>query len=439
MRFDFFKRPSGDAHAAAPVRQEDASDDLPELHEASGYVKYALHLDGQQRVKGYRLAWRATPDAHQPPDASAQFKALLDCVTKQLNPAKSGWRLGRLGLLLDVTVDGLFLPELQALPPENVVLCMGMEELMDADTRSMLLFLREQGFGFMLRDAAELPTDPEVLEILTHIDVAQGEEGLVARIRDSEQPGRAPIQLIATRVGDWAGFDACARHRVDVLVDGTLTHPPVKDGGTTLQPESVLVVRLMQMIQRNEDVRSIESALKRDAALTYRLLRHINSPAIGAGVEIHSLRHAVAMLGYSPLFRWLSLLLATSNKASTPFMTKKAIMRGRFVELMGQRMLPASEADNLFVVGMFSLIDQLLGVSMKEVLTRVQLAESVQQAILSREGVYAPFLALAEACEADGDQAARLSEALFVSAGQVNAAHLSAMVWSQEIAAGEPA
>jgi EAL and modified HD-GYP domain-containing signal transduction protein len=310
---------------------------------------------------------------------------------------------------------------------------------MDADTRSMLLFLREQGFGFMLRAADALPTDPEVLEILTHIDVGHGDADLVDRIRQAAEAGRAPVQPIATRIGQWSEFDACAARRVDVFVDGTLTHPPVKEGGHTLQPESVLVVRLMQMIQRNEDVRSIEAALKRDAALTYRLLRHINSPAIGAGVEIHSLRHAVAMLGYSPLFRWLSLLLATSNRASTPFMTKKAITRGRFVELMGQRMLPASEADNLFVVGMFSLIDQLLGVSMKEVLARVQLAESVQQAILAREGVYAPFLALAEACETDGAQAARLSEALFVSAGQVNAARLSAMVWSQEVSAGEPA
>jgi EAL and modified HD-GYP domain-containing signal transduction protein len=116
-------------------------------------------------------------------------------------------------------------------------------------------------------------------------------------------------------------------------------------------------------------------------------------------------------------------------------MMKKAILRGRFVELMGQGMLPPSESDNLFVVGMLSLIDQLLGIPMAEVLAKVQLAESVQQAILSREGVYAPFLALVEACETDGDEAARRAEALFVSAGQVNAAHLAAMVWSHEASA----
>jgi EAL and modified HD-GYP domain-containing signal transduction protein len=190
----------------------------------------------------------------------------------------------------------------------------------------------------------------------------------------------------------------------------------------------------MQMIQRNQDVREIEAVLKRVAALTYRMLRYITPPAIGAGVEIHSLRHAVTMLGYAPLFRWLSVLLAVSNaKASPPFMTKKAILRGRFVELMGKGMLPASDADNLFVVGMFSLIDRLLGVPMREVLGKVQLSEAVQQAILARDGVYGPFLALAESCEEDGARAAGLAEALFMDAEQVNAAHLSALVWAQDL------
>ncbi len=69
---------------------------------------------------------------------------------------------------------------------------------------------------------------------------------------------------------------------------------------------------------------------------------------------------------------------------------------------------------------------------MEGVLRKVQLTEAVQQAILSRGGLYGPFVALAEACELDNGEASRLSEALFVSAAQVNAAQLSALVWSQD-------
>jgi len=440
MRLDFFRRSGSregtpdEVQAMLAGDQADAvmAQALAETAQADGYVTYAQELDAQMRVQGYRFHWRAVDPAT---DAAAQFRALATCLGTHLHPEKGGWRLGRLLVYLDVTVEALFQNELQLLPPANVVLCMGMDDLADADTRSMLLFLREQGFGFMLRGASVLPHDPALQDIITHVDVGAGSDTVIAGMRRDQTPGREPMRLLASRIDSWDDFERCAAQGVGAFVEGAQRRALVKERNQELQPESMLIVRLMQMLQRDESVKAIESALKRDAALTYRLLRHINSPAIGAGVEITSLRHAVALLGYSPLFRWLTLLLATSNKASSPFMMKKAILRGRFVELMGQGMLPASEADNLFVVGMFSLIDQLLGVPMHEVLQKVQLADSVQQAILSRQGVYAPFLALVESCESNDGEAQRLAEALFVSAGQVNAAHLSAMAWSQEISA----
>jgi len=435
MRFDFFRRQES-GNAAAGEKSPAGHAQVAEELSADGYVTYALLLDAKKRVLGYRLAWRSAAQ-HNAASATDQFKALVSCVGKHLNAPRTGWRLGNAVLFFDVTAETIAASELQSLPPENVVLCLREDALMDAEARPILLFLREQGFGFMLCGAEALPDDPEIVGLVTHFDVGAGDAGLVAKLRREEQAGQPRMQLIATRMAAWKDFDACAAQRLDVFVDGMSMQPAEEEqeqADRALQPESMLIVRLMQMIQRNEDLREIEAALKHDAALTYRLLRHINSPAIGVGVEIHSMRHAVTMLGYSPLFRWLSLLLATSNsQASPPFMTKKAIMRGRFVELMGAGMLPAGESDNLFVVGMFSLIDQLLGVSMKEVLGKVQLSEAVQQAILAREGMYGPFLALAESCEEDGVQAARLSEALFMNAEQVNAAHLSALVWAQDV------
>lgn len=436
MRFDFFRRPS-EAPACAVEANEPAVSEAMHV-ESGGFVTYALLLDAQKRVKGYKLAWRmALP--HVEPSAFESLRALLSCVATNLNPPKTGWRLGGLVLFIDMTVDGLFLNELQALPPENVVLCMGLDDLMDADIRSTLLHLRAQGFGFMLCGAELPPGDVELCSIITYVDVGDGHPELVTSVRREQPLGTPIIQPIATRMATWQDFDACAARRLDVFVQGREAIFPTMEAGAILQPESMLIVRLMQTIRRNEDLRTIEAALKHDAALTYRLLRHINSPGVGIGVQIQSLRHAVAMFGYLPLFRWLSVLLATSNKGSAAFMTKKAIVRGRFVELMGQGIVPPDEADNLFVAGMFSLIDRLLGVSLEEVLDKVQLSESVQLAILKREGVYGPFIALAESCEVDGSEAAHLSESLFMSAEKVNAAHLSALAWAQDVAPAESA
>lgn len=381
-----------------------------------GYLSPFVMLDLRRRVVGYRMTWRVGggPGA----DRAAGLRAMAECLAEHLSPGGRGWKLGRTPLFLDVTADPSLLACLESLPQENVVLCVGPQDSVH-DALPALQFMRDHGYGLMLRGAAEPPPPGPLREVFNYFDVGAGQDAqLLERLAQEQEEGGSPLRLILTEPGEPA-----PRQQAD---EGNL------------RPESTLIMRIMQMLQRNEDVRQIEAALKHDAVLTYRILRHINSPAIGPGVEIQSLRHAVTMLGYAHLFRWLSLLLATSNSAANaPFLTRKAIMRGRAVELLGKSMLAPSDADNLFVVGMFSLIDQLLGIPMQEVLARVQLAESVQQAILHRGGVYGPFLALAESCERESGDTARLAEDLFMSPGQVNAAVLAALAWSQEVGAAE--
>jgi EAL and modified HD-GYP domain-containing signal transduction protein len=84
---------------------------------------------------------------------------------------------------------------------------------------------------------------------------------------------------------------------------------------------------------------------------------------------------------------------------------------------------------------MFSLLDRLLGLPMKEVLDTIQLPEQVVQALLGRDGAYGPYLALAEACELNSDLVASLAASLDISPVDVNKAHLSALAWAQNVAA----
>ena len=114
-------------------------------------------------------------------------------------------------------------------------------------------------------------------------------------------------------------------------------------------------------------------------------------------------------------------------------MLETAIVRGRFAELLGQPFMSKTEAENLFVAGMFSLLDRLLGVPMEEVLSSIHLPEAVTEALISRRGVYGPYLALAEACELNSMLVGSLAESLKIAPVDVNKAHLSAMVWAKNI------
>ena len=102
------------------------------------------------------------------------------------------------------------------------------------------------------------------------------------------------------------------------------------------------------------------------------------------------------------------------------------------MELLAGELLQPEECDNAFVVGVFSLLDTMLGVPLDKALESVALPESVMDALLRGTGVFAPFLELTRACES-GDETAftKNAEALHLSNRQVNWAHLQALTWAE--------
>lgn len=204
---------------------------------------------------------------------------------------------------------------------------------------------------------------------------------------------------------------------------------PAAPGTKDLAPGQAHIVRVLNLVRNNADVAQIETALKQDVALSYRLLRYINSAGFGLSCEVQSFRHAVTILGYDKLNKWLSLLLVSSSKdPMAPAMMHTALCRARLMELLGQGMIQKSELDNLFIAGAFSLLDVMLGVPLDKALEPMNLPEPITAALFQRSGPYAAFFQLAEAIE--GNDAAKvesLASSLGLGASQVNGALLQAL------------
>ncbi len=200
----------------------------------------------------------------------------------------------------------------------------------------------------------------------------------------------------------------------------------------TLNPVQTNIVRVLNLVRRNAEIREIEAALKQDVAISYKLLRYINSAGFGLSCEIQSFRHAVAILGYEKLNRWLSLLLATASKdPMAPALMYAVLLRARLMELLAIGLVDPAEYDNLFITGAFSLLDALLGVSMEQVLEAMRLPEPISEALLGNGGRYQPFLELALASEGDDARAiAEQAAMLGLTATQFNRAQLQAMSYA---------
>lgn len=388
-------------------------------------------LNAAQQILGYELSWYGGEQG-EGMASDEDLLELLSLAVTQLQGADTAAQLNGSVLFFEATPALLAADVVRQLPARNTVLRLTAADLGDPETCKAALALRQQCYGISLRGADALAAGNPLLQVVSHVEGRYNrEQGGAIPITALQSP---TVKAVVRKVAAWQDYDACAAQGLSAFIGNLYLTPRAQAEKKGLNSAQVIIVQLMEMLRQNADIRELEEVLKRDAALSYKLFRYINSVGFGLGAEIQSLRHAVTMLGYSPLYRWLSLLLATASTDShAAVLMQTAIVRGRFAELAGHGILPKNEAENLFVVGMFSLLDRLLGMPMEEVLAKIQLAEPMAQALLTRDGMYGPFLALAEACELNNGNIAALADSLFISARQVNDAHLAALLWAQAI------
>jgi c-di-GMP phosphodiesterase len=200
-------------------------------------------------------------------------------------------------------------------------------------------------------------------------------------------------------------------------------------------PSYPQIIKIMNLVRAEAELVQIEDDLKADPVISYRLLTYINSAGMGFSHEIKSFRQAITILGYYQLYRWLTMLLVTTNPRDGRSTTGvNAIIRGRFMELIGKIHFGKAQADDLFVVGAFSLLDKLFGEPMETLLEPLTISRSMRDALLKRDGPYVPLLLLAEAIEkADESRIETIHQALGMDIIVIHDAYNEALEWAEKL------
>jgi EAL and modified HD-GYP domain-containing signal transduction protein len=240
--------------------------------------------------------------------------------------------------------------------------------------------------------------------------------------------------LLATGLADPEAFAAAVATGYSGATGWFFLHGSPPDS-TTLNPGHARIIRVLNLVRRNAEVDEVEAALKQDLGISFKLLRYINSAGFGVTRKIESFRHAVTLIGYNKLNKWLSLLLVSaSDDPAAAVLMQTAVMRGRFMELIAHGRVDGALLDHLFVVGSFSLLDILLGTRLDAVLSELSLPEAISAALLRNEGPCAPWLDLALACEEGGNaELAAKAAALGLAASDVNRAQLEALAFADNL------
>jgi EAL and modified HD-GYP domain-containing signal transduction protein len=258
----------------------------------------------------------------------------------------------------------------------------------------------------------------------------------IVELRDDRRTAVAPPPGVRSVSSVYAGArthaeaDIAFERGAVALVGWQFDDPlPTTASRNALPPDMTVVMELINGIENDLPAARLEAILKRDPALGFRLMRYLNSPAFGLSVEINSFGHALMLLGQSRLKRWLILLLATPQKdaRSRPAMFA-AVRRGFIMEELVRPQRDAEMSGEMFICGVFSLLDRLLQQPFEVLLKGVPVPERVQDALLGRGGPYQGYLDLVRAIEAESVFDIReCAERVFLSPAEVNVALLAAL------------
>lgn len=392
-------------------------------------------MDASGHVLGYELSLKKTmpPSGGTPGTVRQMHDEMLLASLFDLDiHALRGNKL-IFAKLSPLTLDTGFL---ERLPGDGIVLAINPAGSDPQALATRCTRLKNLGYRIAI-DEPELR--PQWLSLLKLADFIR----IDAQARDAIQLGELAVAalrlgnatLIANRVDADEIYDVCREMGFKAFQGYSFARlQPGK--ASRLDSQRLHVMELLNMAINKAEISEIEKAFKRDPALSYRLLRYINSAANGLLQPARSLNHALMVLGYDQLYRWLTLLLFSSGQPDyrTLSLMKNALVRARFTELLGGDRLKPAERDGLFIVGIFSMLDALLNVPMSQAISNLKLPPEMTQALLKREGVYAPYLELALASE-EGEE--RILEtyaaACGIDAKELNAAHAQALRWAEEI------
>jgi EAL and modified HD-GYP domain-containing signal transduction protein len=438
--------PSGASALKEPAASAACAPELPVAH---SFVCREAALGRDERISGYEflLPDRVQTRLQGSVDADSLHKAYDDALLHNLCSLGSSTLLGSRFAFVRLSLASLDNPLIARLPASNTVLLFSPSRKAPdpAVVRPRFDELGQQGFacGWLLR-REQLDEHAELAGLAASADFAQLETGsfdgvqikaLLKSLHAARPAERPAMRFMASGIATVDEYNLCFHGGFDFFlgkfVNSRENWIPPKSNTNPLH-----IIELLNMLRSGAEFDAIAHKLKLDPVLTFKLLRYLNSPVMGLLSPVTTMDKALIVLGRERFFRWLSLFLFDIKAPGyrDRALTEQALARAHFLEsLAGQGAIPASK-DQLFMLGLFSLIDLLMGQSMSEMLQQAKLPEPVHQALLGQPGAYGDALALAIAAEglSQEDIEAKAGSCR-LAALQVSRSAIEALEWAHEV------
>jgi EAL and modified HD-GYP domain-containing signal transduction protein len=297
--------------------------------------------------------------------------------------------------------------------------------------------LKEAGYTLAVDDFSGQPELKPFVDLadIVKVDVLalDSDTDRVAEVVSSLSGGPT---LLAEKVEDLETFDRLKGLGFHLFQGFFFSKPEIIPGRKLTSNELTKLQLLGELAKPDFEPSRLAEILKSDPSLSYRLFRYINSVGLGLREKVTSLKRAIDMMGMQQAKLWLRTALVadlnTSPKAGE--LAYLAVHRGKFLEQVCHNSnLKTCEPDALFMTGLFSLLDTMLGISMREILGVLPLEQKVIDALLG-SGEFHDLLRLATSYERGqwGETSRRLQR-LELESFQAELLYVQARCWTQKM------
>ena len=399
------------------------------------FVARQAIFDRNRQVHGYELLYRSNGAANQfdGTEAAAATQHVISGVLLSIGLENIlGGKKAFLNFDHRLLSAGMHL----SLPREVVVIEILETVVPTAELIALCRRIHAQGYAMALDDFVSQPEFEPLTRIagLIKVDLRLTSKEEQKRLLLTYRP--RGIRMLAEKVETHEEFEWALRAGYD-LFQGYFFSKPIIVRGREIPALTTTCLRLLRETQRTElDFGRLEALIREDVSLTFKLLRYANSALFGQPETLRSIRKALAVIGEDAIRRWV--VLATLPKLATNKpgeVVTLSIVRARFCERLAQ--LANVQADEAFLMGMFSMIDALIDRPIEEALRELNLGPGITEALLGTAGGHnalATIYRLTRRYEVgDWDETEKLAGELGVPSSAIGDAYVESTLWAEQL------
>jgi c-di-GMP-related signal transduction protein len=351
------------------------------------YVARQPIFDKLQRVYAYELLFRkGTSNAYSATDGDQATSSVISDSfllfgVDALTSGKKAFINFTQNLLMDDTAtilpkDLLVVEILETVAPDKGVIAACRKLKLMGYTLALDDFVFEDRFLPLLELA-------DIIKVDFRLSSPDERTGIVKRCSGY------PIKFLAEKVEKPEEFEE-AINAGYTYFQGYFFSKPVILSSRDIPSSKISFMSILHEVNLPEiDFNKIETIIKRDLSISFKLLKFINSAFFSFSREIHSIKQALLLLGSNEIRKWVSLIILKGMGQDKPEeLVVISIIRARLCELIGKSLGMKDNTSDLFFMGLFSMIDTFMNRPMEEVLSALPLADEIKSALLGREGPF---------------------------------------------------